>query len=282
MTTIFEPKTFDSLFNIYKRYPDAVIFSGGIETILQSSTRLPVFPKNIIHLGKIEELQKMKKTERSLEIGASTKISHLIDKGKNIIPPILLEAIKYINPPNFKNILTLGGMICSKSNRSSLYTVLCILDTKVEIRSAGTGRWIDINHLFEGGIITLKPGEIITRIKIFLKDYDINIHREIDNDYSRYGSAVTFTALVSLQKDNIGSVRFIYSTSGNDVIRSKDIESELTGHNLPLSDRSNSLLLNIFSEHIDKKFSHLKKYKKSIILNTFSWFLNELNYYSFE
>ncbi len=36
MPTIFEPKTMYSLLNIIKKYPDVLIYSRGLEKILQS------------------------------------------------------------------------------------------------------------------------------------------------------------------------------------------------------------------------------------------------------
>ncbi|MDX9799881.1 MAG: FAD binding domain-containing protein [Spirochaetia bacterium] len=279
MPTIYEPKNLNSLLNIIKRHPYSIIFSGGLETVLSSSTRIPLLPDNIVYIGKIDELQKMKRSERYLEIGSCTRISHIIDKGKNIIPIILLEALKIITPPNFKNILTIGGLLCSKIERNSIFAVLCILDAALEIKRAGSSRWIYTSQLFNGDKIDIAPDEILTKIRVFLGDYDINIHRKIDNDFSDNGNLITFSAIAKITKENISFLKFIYSTSDQFIIRNKEIETELTGQNLPITEKSHSVLLSHFSDELSKRHLSISQYRRDIIINIFSWFLDELNYY---
>ncbi len=62
----------------------------------------------------------MKKTERYLEIGSAVVINRIIEKGERVIPKILIDALESINPPNFRNIVTLGGLICRKEIRNSV------------------------------------------------------------------------------------------------------------------------------------------------------------------
>ncbi len=220
----------------------------------------------------------MKRSERYVEIGAAARINHIIEKGKNIIPEILLKAMNNITPPNFKNILTIGGMLCSKNERNSIYSVLSILDAKIEIRSSNTSKWISVGHLFTGNVINLAPGEIVTKIRLYLGDYDINIYREIDNDFSS-GGPITFSALVTLNKENITFIKFIFSASDTFVIRNKEIEADLTGQNIPINDKFAASIVSQFSEYIDKKYTNIKIHRKNIIINTLKWFIKELNYY---
>jgi len=281
MITIFEPKTLNSLLSIIKKYPDTIIYSSGLEKILQSRDKTLSFDKNIVYIERIEELQKIKGSERYIEIGSATRINNIIDKGKNIIPEILLKAMKNITPPNFKNILTIGGLVCSKNERNSIFSVLSLLDAKLEIRSSSSSRWISINHLYnDNNVISVKPGEIITKIKLFLGDYDINIYREIDNDFLSEGP-ITFSALVSLEKENISLIKFIFTTSDSFVIRNKKIESDLTGQNIPINDKLAASIISEFSEYLDKKYDTIKKHRKNIILNTLKWFLKELDHYDY-
>ncbi|MCL2480498.1 MAG: FAD binding domain-containing protein [Spirochaetaceae bacterium] len=279
MSTIFEPKTMNSLLSIIKKYPDALIYSGGLEKICQSREKIVSFDKDIIYIERIEELQRMNRTERYIEIGSATRINNIIDKGKNIIPSILLKAMKNITPPNFKNILTIGGMLCSKNERNSIFSVLSILDAKLEIRSSSSSKWISIDHLFNDNVINLAPGEIITKIKLYLGDYDINIYREIDNDFSTEGH-ISFSALASLTKNNINFIKFIFSTSNNFVIRNKEVESNLTGQNTPIDDKLTKAIILQFSEYLDKKYDIIKEHRKNIIINTLNWFIKELDYFS--
>ena len=278
MPTIFGPKTMDSLLNIIEKYPDAIIYSSGLEKILQSREKTVSFNKNIVYIEKIEELQKMKRSETYLEIGTAVRINHIIDKGKNIIPEILLKAMRSITPPNFKNLLTLGGMICSKNERNSIYSVLSLLDAMLEVRSNVSSRWISISQLFNGNQMELLPGEIITKIKLYLGDHDINIYRKIDNDFLN-GGPITFSALATLTKTNINFIKFIFSTSDTFVIRNKEIEADLAGQNIPINEKLTETIISRFSEYLDKKYDTLKNHRKHIIINTLKWFIKELDYH---
>jgi len=279
MSMIFEPKTMYSLLSILKKYPDALIYSSGLEKVCQSREKTVSFDKDIIYIEKIEELQKMNRSERYIEIGAATRINDIIDKGKNIIPGILLKAMKNITPPNFKNILTIGSMVCAKKERTPVFSVLSILDTKLEIRSSSSSRWISINHLFNNNIITLAPDEIITKIKLHLEDYDISIFREIDSGFSNEGP-ITFSAIVLLSKRNITSIKFIFSTSNTFVIRNKEVESNLEDQNIPVNDKLMTTVTSQFSEYLNKKYDTIKEHRKNIMLNTLTWFIKELDYFS--
>ena len=274
----------NSLLSILRKYPDALIYSGGLEKICQSREKTISFDKDIIYIERIEELQRMNRSERYIEIGAATRINNIIDKGRNIIPVVLLKALKNITPPNLKNILTIGGMVCTKNERNSIFAVLSILDAKLEIRSSSSSKWISINHLFNDNEINLSPGEIVTKIKIFLGDYDINIFREVNNTFSskdalQNDNPIIFSALASLTKKNINFVKFIFSTSNTFVIRNKEVESNFSGQNIPVDDEHTAAIISQFSEYLDKKYDIININRKNIIINTLNWFIKELEYY---
>ncbi|MCL2293706.1 MAG: FAD binding domain-containing protein [Spirochaetes bacterium] len=279
MSTIFEPKTITSLLNLMEKYPDSLMYSSGLEHILRCREKTVSIDKSIIYIGRIEDLKKMNRTERYIEIGAATRIDTIIDKGKNIIPPILLKAMKNITPPNFKNLLTIGGIICTRNQRTGIFSVLSILDAQLEIRSKSSTKWISINNLFSGNEISLASGEIITKIKLHFMDYDISIHREIDNDFLSEGP-ITFSAVMGLAKENINFVKFIFSTSDTFIIRNKKIESDLKGQNIPVNDKLAATIISQFSDHLDKKHSSIKTHRKNIIINTLKWFMKE-SYYDY-
>jgi CO/xanthine dehydrogenase FAD-binding subunit len=279
MPIIYEPKTMNSLLNILKKYPNVPIFSGGLESILMSRDKILSLPENIIYIGKNEELQKIKRSERYLEIGACAVINTIIEKGKNILPPVFLTALKHITPPNLRNILTIGGLICSKKERNNIFTVLSILDAKVEIKSISSSKWINIGHLFEGNRINIEAGEILTKIRISLEEYDINIYKEIDNDFTNTGGLITFSAIGTLFKSNINVIKFIFSISDTFVIRDTDVESYLSGQNIPVNKKLSLNILNIFDENIKKKYESIVTYRRNIIVNTLKWFINELDSY---
>ena len=85
LSQVFFPMNFQELFSAWNRFPDAVIYAGGTELIRSQRKRIPKLPKNIISLGKLDELHKISRTERYVELGAMVKLSQIINLGK-IVP----------------------------------------------------------------------------------------------------------------------------------------------------------------------------------------------------
>ena len=274
------PKNLTELLLFRKNNPDSVIFSGGTGIVLKNNSRKILMPSNVIYTGYVEELHKMKKTERYLEIGSAVVINRIIEKGKRVIPEILINALESVNPPNFRNIVTIGGLICRKDMRNSVFTVLSILDARLEIRSLSSTQWIGIKQLFHNNKILLSNEEIICRIRIVFKDYTRTFYREVENYHLSEGKKIIFSALINAPKGNITYVKFIYSLSSTEVIREREIETELLGLNLPLNKKLINNTAEHFSNSLESRYKNLSDYKKYIVLNLFKWFLNEINFNS--
>ena len=277
-TSYYLPKNLNELLAYKKKYPEAVIFSGGTAIVLKNKTRKMIMPYELIYTGYVEELHKMKKTERYLEIGAAVVINRIIDKGKKVIPEILIKALESINPPNFRNLVTLGGLICRPVIRNSVFSVLSILDAKLELRSQNSSRWIGINQLFTDNAITIADNEILCRIRIVLKDYTGSFYREVENFHLKEGKRIIFSALINSPKGSISYVKFVLSISTAEIIRDREIESELLGLTLPLNNRIIAMTTEHFSDRLKNKYNHLSDYQRYIVMNLFKWFLKEINY----
>ena len=277
-TSYYLPKNLNELLAYKKKYPEAVIFSGGTAIVLKNKTRKMIMPYELIYTGYVEELHKMKKTERYLEIGAAVVINRIIDKGKKVIPEILIKALESINPPNFRNLVTLGGLICRPDIRNSVFSVLSILDAKLELRSQNSSRWIGINQLFTDNTITIADNEILCRIRIILKDYTGSFYREVENFHLKEGKRIIFSALINSPKGSISYVKFVLSISTAEIIRDREIESELLGLTIPLNNRIIEMTTEHFSDRLKNKYNHLSDYQRYIVMNLFKWFLTEINY----
>ena len=274
------PKNINELLSFKKNNPEASIFSGGTELVLKNKSRKIRLPAELIYTGYVEDLHKMKKTERYLEIGSAVVINRIIEKGRRFIPEILLEALESINPPNFRNIVTLGGLICRMEFRNNVYAVLSILDAKLEIRSQNSAQWIGINQLFHENKILLSSEEVICRIRILFKDYTSTFYREVENYHLGEGKRIIFSAIMNAPKGNISYIKFVYSISSSAIIRDREIESELLGLTIPLNNKVIAMTTDHFSDRLKNKYENLSEYQKYIILNLFKWFLMEINYNS--
>ncbi|MDR1597168.1 MAG: FAD binding domain-containing protein, partial [Treponema sp.] len=81
---VFFPTTLPELFSAWARFPDAVPFAGGTELLRNQGKQVLNLPRNILSLDQLDELHRITRTERYLEIGAMVKISDIIRLGKTV------------------------------------------------------------------------------------------------------------------------------------------------------------------------------------------------------
>jgi CO/xanthine dehydrogenase FAD-binding subunit len=230
---VFFPGNLGELFNAWTRFPDAVPFAGGTEIIrgqISSSLRLP---KNILALSEIEELGRMSRTERYMEIGAMVKLRDIIRLGK-IVPEALTRSLEGIAGPQLRGLTTIGGNICGGSRRLDSIAPLIALDAIYELRSAQNARWISASRFSQGEHPALEKQELLTRVRIPLDQWDFSAYRKFgDRDSGTEGGVLIF--IMKNRKNILTGLRIVFA--GECVLRDQNSESSLTGKHLPLSHR---------------------------------------------
>jgi len=248
---IYSPTSLQDLLKIYHLNPDSLIYAGG--TGLLSGTEGDIFQLrgSVINIAGIEELKKISRTDRYLELGASVPVSRVIDLGKSIVPEALYRALKHMGPPQIRNMATIGGNICRQAVVMDIFPVLHLLDSQVELRRfrenrsprrflKGSGsRWTPVSRLINSeGKITMEPGEILTRIRIPGENWTFESYRKIEGP----GTPLIFTAMARMDKHILTDIRICFSTVREKLMRSRDIEAEMIGHRVPFSSRELTLL----------------------------------------
>jgi CO/xanthine dehydrogenase FAD-binding subunit len=228
---IFYPTGFQELFTIWSRFPNAVLYAGGTEFMRNQSLRIPILPGNIISLDKIEELRKISRTERYIEIGAMVKLNQIINLGK-IVPEALTKCLEYIAGPQLRNQATIGGNICNSSRRLDGSAAMIALDAQFELRTAGVARWISAPRFSSlPGPSALATHEILTRIRVPLEPWNFSCYRKFNTTGSNEpGNCILF--VMRNQKNILSSIRVVYS--GKTILRDKNSETMLEGKRLPL------------------------------------------------
>jgi len=228
---VFSPSNFQELFSAWKRFPDAVLFAGGTGLIRNQSTRVPVLPNNIISLNQLEELRKMSRTERYLEIGAMVKLSQIIQLGR-IVPEVLIRSIECIGGPHLRNQATIGGNLCSPTQKLDCAAPMIALEAQYELRTAQSSRWIPASRFSSlPGPPQLLPQEILTRIRIPLEPWDFTWYSKFRGPLGNEpGGCILF--IIRNQKSILTDIRVIYS--GEAILREKDSETQLKEKHLPL------------------------------------------------
>jgi len=233
LNLIFIPASYSELFTMWNRYPTAVPYAGGTELIRKQGSEILALPSIILSLEKIEEMHRISRTERYMEVGAMVKLSQIIDLGK-IVPVTLRHCLRSIGGPQLRNMATIGGNFCARDDCLDSSAVLVALDAQCEIRNAQSTRWISASRFHSQHHRTgLKPKEILTRIKVPLDTWDYSIYKKFSEYAGQSSRVVVF--LVKAQKNILSDIRIIYKNKT--LWRDKRSESILIGKQLPLNYR---------------------------------------------
>jgi CO/xanthine dehydrogenase FAD-binding subunit len=234
LNQVFFPGSFPELFTIWARFPEAVPFAGGVEIIRNQGTAHLVLPRTILSLDKIEELGRITRTERYLEIGAMVKLNDIARMGK-IVPEALTRCIEGIAGPQLRNLATIGGNLCVGSRRMDITAPLAALDAVYELRNLQTARWVSASRFSSPpGPPAIGPQELLTRIRIPLEQWAYTAYRKFGSpNAGKHGGAMVF--ILKNQKALLTDIRLIFAGEG--LLRNKNAESFLAGKRLPLSRR---------------------------------------------
>jgi CO/xanthine dehydrogenase FAD-binding subunit len=228
---VFFPGSFLELFTVWNRFPDAVPFAGGTEIIRNQGTASLALPKTILSLDKIEELGRITRTERYLEIGAMVKLSEISRMGK-IVPEAFTRCIEGIANPQLRSLATIGGNICVKDRRLDTSAPLVALDAVYELRNAQSARWISASRFSSPpGPPAIGGQELLTRIRIPLEQWNYSAQRKFGGRNSgKSGGVMVF--ILKNQKTTLTGLRLVFAGEG--ILREKNAEAFLAGKRLPL------------------------------------------------
>ncbi|MDR0496984.1 MAG: FAD binding domain-containing protein [Treponema sp.] len=246
-STVLFPIGFQELFSAWKDHPDTIICAGGTELIRNQGRRVPIFPERIISLDKIEELYKISRTERFLEIGAMVKLNQILYLGK-IVPEALTQTIECIAGPQLRNLATIGGNLCTPTRRHDCSAPLIALDSQFELRTAQSTRWISASQFSSlPGPPAIASHEILTRIRVPLEPWTFTWYRKFRCAGSNEpGGGVLF--IIRNQKNILTSIRVVYS--GKIILRDKNSETMLAGKHLPLDRRDTKVFVDYWKNYL--------------------------------
>ena len=248
LNQVFFPSTYADLFSAWNRFPHAVPYAGGTGLIRDQGGQVLELPSVILSLDELDEMHRISRTERYLEIGAMVSLNRIIDMGK-IVPCVFRFCLEAIAGPQLRNMATLGGNICMTERQTDCPAALTALDAQYELRGGQSSRWISASRFNPGpeGVAgpestagaerapcptSLNPGELLTRIRVPLDNWDYSAYKKFTG-YINRGRSVVF--LAKTQKDTLSDIRVVYKADA--IFRNKNIESVLIGKQLPLSQK---------------------------------------------
>jgi len=244
---VFLPGSFQELFSSWSSNPDAVLCAGGTEHIRNQNSGIPTLTRKIISLDRIEELHKISRSERYLEIGSMVKLSKIINLGK-IVPEVLIHCLENIASPQIRSQATIGGNICNPTVKLDTSAPMIALDAQYELRSAQSVRWVSASRFStQPGPLSLTNQECLTRIRVPLEPWTFTWYRKFNFSLSsRPGGCILL--ILRNQKDILTDIRVLYLSQA--IFREKNAESMLMGKHLPLDNRDASAFVDRWKNYL--------------------------------
>ena len=250
---VYFPETLGELLQIHRREPDALVYAGGTFILSQRASRFVELPHTVISLQDVEELRRVSRTERYVELGAMVPIRQILRLGDSNIPKALYDALRHIGPPAVTGLATLGGNIAVPGRIMTGAPVLTLLDARVELRRQGGARWLPVGRLHRAdGSLDLQPFEIITRIRVPLYPWTMQLFRRFGSELAPDSNPLAFCGLARANNRILEELRIIGSAGHLRMLRNKSMEAELVGRRLPLSDRDVKQAVEAYGEPDDE------------------------------
>ncbi len=200
------------------------VIAGGTDLMVR--VRQGMFkPDVMVDITRIHSLKGIKKTDKHIEIGATTTHSDILKNPDT--PPLLKEAVSKIGSPQIRNLGTIGGNIVNASPAGDTLVPLYLYEATVEITGKGT-KELPIEEFIGGpGKTVLKQGEILSNIRIpILKGYKHIFHKVGERDAMAI-SVVSMGILYKTDGDILQDIRVAFGSVYPTVIRIKEVEELL-------------------------------------------------------
>ena len=226
---LFMPSTLKQALLLKKKYPTARILAGATDVGVWINKGKAHY-EQVISLQNISSLWKIKKSGKSLEIGARVTLASL-QKAVEKSFPEFDRMLNIFASPQIKNSGTLVGNVVNASPIADTIPFLMVSGALVEVQSAQKKRLIPIENFYLGyKKLDLKPTELVTSIRLPLgksgdisKLYKVSLRKDLDI------SAVTMAAFVRLRGNKISEARLAFGGVGPTVLRMSELEKSWLG-----------------------------------------------------
>lgn len=187
------------------------------------------FPEENLCIRNIEELKKLEKKERFLEIGSEVTLSELEALGKNNLPATVFEAVKSVANPFVRNLATIGGNLCAPDFFYTMYAPLLALDANLEFQSEN-GTSVMSMYKFQ----KVPENSILSKVRIPFYDWNVAIFKRVGPVNLIDENSASFVFLADSNKSQISQLKIAFA--GIFRFRDTELENRLIGAHLPLSE----------------------------------------------
>ncbi len=246
---VYKPENLRELISVYNSQPGSILFAGGTRVMLDVNTSglgkgysgkskgvLQNASNVLISLEKVDELKRIIRRERYLEIGSAVTLQQIAGIGSRVVPAVLHRAISGVGYKSVRSTATLGGGLCTASLDYPPLTALVSLEARIEIRGKARSRWVPVeDFIVEEGVTQLAVNEILTRIRIPYGNWNVQYFRSTGVKGSPSFPLVNVSILARLSKNTLEDIRIAVGGESIGIIRNRKLEMFLVGMRLPLS-----------------------------------------------
>jgi xanthine dehydrogenase small subunit len=227
------PTGIEELAAAFAERPEATLLAGGTDIGLWV-TKQHRSLDDIIHVGRVRELRRLRVTDGQLEIGAAVSLTDAVPAIVASYPDLAEMFTRFASPP-IRNAGTLGGNIANGSPIGDSMPALMVLGTTLLLRSSGGQRELALDEFYvDYGVTALEAGEFVEALRIPLPDDEpeaetllrcYKVSKRFDQDIS----AICGAFRVSLDGATVREARIAFGGMAATVRRARHCEAALEG-----------------------------------------------------
>lgn len=225
-------------------------------------------PSSLI-LGKISDFMQIEKHEHFMDIGSAVTLNQILNLGRKRIPFFLYDAMSTVAYPFVRNAATIGGNVCAPGIKHTLFAPLLAMDAQLEMINPSTTGFMPI-----GKFSRVPEKSVVSRIRIPTEEWDIAVFRRTGPENMLTEESCSYTFLANSEKGVLSDLRI--SFCGLVSIRSRELENNLIGTKLPISDKAIQFMLIEASREFTDQATHIQG-KEDILNFLNAMFLNLLS-----
>ncbi|MCR4580733.1 MAG: FAD binding domain-containing protein [Treponema sp.] len=213
--------------------------------VVGGCTRIQELPEKFISTFGIKDLSQIVRHERFIDVGPGTSLADLYNIGQSHLPQILCEAIASIGNPEIRNVATIGGNICNKDYRLTLFAPLMALEARLEFKNQTETKTENIRNFK-----SVPEGFILSNIRIPIMRPELSIFRRIGPEQKIDHQSASYAFMADMEKSSLLNVHLAFA--GPFTFHSKEFENSLMGKRLPLSQKEVSQIEELLHQVFDK------------------------------
>lgn len=283
--SIHIPKNLSEYSQTALRYSNLTPWAGGTAIM----TREKSYPSRetdseILYLGEIEELKRISRNDRMIEVGAAVTLYDIYKNEKSFTPKLLLENIEALGSPLLTSRVTIGGAIATTNPITTIPSSLIVLGANAEIRYIRRKRvkskWIPISLLVnetKNGITTLPERSIITRVRVSREPKDYYYFKEEGSYIDDVENTVSVSFTAQNGQDTLTNPHLAITFPLQGIVYSKDLDNIFMQLHFPLSGTEFSQFLNIAYTFINVVAPNITMMQKARLNYIFEDMTNKIN-----